>query len=791
MDQSGVQSSRVTVAENQQSLVPSTTTAGNVSAHVTTPTTPTGKGKGKGRGKVLKTAKGFQTGEAALNQGIFLYYQVDRAGSNICCGSQVIYLQFCSFFPIDSQSFNQETTRPGGMLQSAPTTDERSTVTKPGRKKNVRTKTLSQEQLSADAFEPAAMDTSAQLNGGDSGRSRTVTREESSQSNILSSPSSDPIGQDSVKLSRPKSMLFGSGVILVDKLPGDSDPDDDMREKSLVNFPPAKYLSEKTRAALGYTPKGSTDEHTGQAGGDKTTVSSTVFSLKKLRAGGAHDIHTPNTEPQQKQGEGQQEHSVHENSPYPNSRINVRSRRIVVTGSTDADIERSNQITRSTEGPAWMQLGSPTTSTTPNTSMTSEVDASKRRVKVKPKRLRIDDIDLRQQLQRSLSSVTDPESSMVTGQPLQRGVEHQSSIAQSQVARREDLDATEDEGSGVDRDDVKSVHSFRESGSYNDHNNHGRDNNDDKSSGGGGGGGGVNMTRRSGHRTSMDNGSSNKGVQGGTNGTNGGQRSKENGDSGAGKRSLSAFNSSGLVSFPSGEGDASDLDEVSGEAAIKSEDSQLETASVINRLKIMKRKSNSNMTGSNVFKKSKDMAKDSTTASFLTSSADSPTSPSFVKTRENDMDVESPIGDASLSSAKFKKQKEEEEEGEMMDYLPMEDDISCPHLFGIEDSENDEDEADDDRDEEDVDENDDENENMDECLTEGSSPSATVKDLPTRQRPPPSKPEDEGKVGSKKKSIGGGGTKGQQPVSASDPIQIKGRDWIKRLAMPETAWVSN
>jgi len=682
--------------------------------------------------------------------------------------------------------YNQDATRPG-VMQTATAADDRSTIAKAGRKKNVRTKTLSQEQLSADTFESTAMETSAQLNGGESGRSRTVTREEISQNNVLLSHSSDPIGQESVKVSRPKSMLFGSGVILVDKLPGDSDPDDDMGEKSLVNFPPAKYLSEKTRAALGYTPKVSADENT-QAGGDKTTVSSTVFSLKKLRAGGAHDIHTLSAEPQKQEGEGQQEHSVHEDAPYSNNRINIRSRKIVVTGSTDADIERSNQITRSTEGPAWMQLGSPTSSVTPNTSLTSDGDVSKRRVKVKPKRLRIDDIDLRQQLQRSLSSVTDPESAVMAVQPLPRGEEQQPGVTQPEAARRVDLDVTEDEGSGVDRDDVKSVHSFRESGSYrrdNDHNNHEKESDDDKSNGGGGGAT-ANVTRRGAHRTSMDNGSNSKGIQGGTNDSNGGQRGKQgSGDNGGGKRSLSASVSSGLVSFPSGEDDASDRNEVGSEAAIKSEDPQLETASVINVLKIMKRKSNSNLIGSNLFKKSKDMSKDSTSASFLASSVDLPTSPSILKTQENDMDVETPIGDASIPSTKLKKQKEEEED-EMMDYLPMEDDISCPHLFGIEDSENDEDEADDDRDEEDVDENDD----MDEGLTEESSPSATVKDLPTRQGPLASKSEDEGKVGSRKKSIGSGGTKGQQPVSPLDPIQIKGRDWVKRLAMPEIAWVS-
>jgi len=70
MDQSGVQTLRVTVPESQQSAILSTTTVGNPSSQTSTPATPTGKGKGKGRGKVLKAAKG-QTGEAGLNQGIF------------------------------------------------------------------------------------------------------------------------------------------------------------------------------------------------------------------------------------------------------------------------------------------------------------------------------------------------------------------------------------------------------------------------------------------------------------------------------------------------------------------------------------------------------------------------------------------------------------------------------------------------------------------------------------------------------------------------------------------------
>lgn len=96
-----------------------------------------------------------------------------------------------------------------------------------------------------------------------------------------------------------------------------------------------------------------------------------------------------------------------------------------------------------------------------------------------------------------------------------------------------------------------------------------------------------------------------------------------------------------------------------------------------------------------------------------------------------------------------------------IDYLPMEDDPECPHMFGIGESDKEKDSF-----------SEDDAEDEDDTLL-----------------------KDEAEMGSKSsgatfmsKKIGPG-QKGM-PSEMPDDIQKKGRDWVGRLAMPESAWVS-
>jgi hypothetical protein len=95
-----------------------------------------------------------------------------------------------------------------------------------------------------------------------------------------------------------------------------------------------------------------------------------------------------------------------------------------------------------------------------------------------------------------------------------------------------------------------------------------------------------------------------------------------------------------------------------------------------------------------------------------------------------------------------------------IEYLPMEDDPECPHMFGI-------DESDKEKDSSSEDEADEEEEDL--VKTEGETGRATA-------------------APSSKKS--NGGQKGKESTEVQDDIQEKGRAWIRRLAMPESAWVS-
>ncbi|KAG0051394.1 Transcription initiation factor IIB [Gryganskiella cystojenkinii] len=729
----------------------------------------TTKVKGKGRGKSSKTVKGLQVMEAHSNQGQPLFAQ-----------ESVYSTERDEHMPLASEG--------------------KSTPGKPGRKRGPRVKSLSQDQF-MDATEGVTSDLmlspkqqQVSKSGKDSGssspvaiRQRAMKREESSQSNLGSTLGStgqnaeDFNSESTVKLPRPRSMLFGSGVILVDRLPGDSDPEDESEEGGgPASFPPAKYLSDKARAALGFGPKDSWSDQNAPSTGTETTLSSTVISLKKLRSRNVQDVTTLGVETQLGlESEDQQIHSVKGPVSPSNSKINLSSRRAGVVGTTDYDIEKSNQVTRSSDGLASMHVHSPTvgpSTTAASATMGSDGDKDKRQVKLKPKRLRIDDVDLRQ-LQRASSSIADPDSA-ASVQPQQRKQEKKKTLEKQEEhihsGDTENGDNPEDDGSGSEDESPKVLRGARAVGDHRHSGYKDEPNDDGKGSGGSGGG---SFGRRSDSNTALDGRSKGKDDHGGaghgdSNGnTHAGNKKNSQGSNGF-NRNAAAFDRSMMLVD-------SDLNSASRsgiEAEIKPEDQDSETAAQ----KIKKRKSNSNLIGQGVCKKSKDV-----------SSA----------TAQADAGVDS-AGIAVPSPRRRARQKEEEEEERAaMDYLPMEDDISCPHLFGIEDSER-EDEAMDEHEE-----NDDDNEDevMEEGLTEGSleavvpvqnSRGSDQSDSPPATRMGSGEDEKATAKASVKKTNGSGNSgnsaktqqQPQQPLDPMDAVHAQGRDWVKRLAMPESAW---
>ncbi|KAF8931051.1 Transcription initiation factor IIB [Haplosporangium gracile] len=240
----------------------------------------------------------------------------------------------------------------------------------------------------------------------------------------------------------PNSLLFGSGMILVKKLHDASGYGTSSGSEGSTKFPPSQ-LSIKTGYDLGKA-----------AGPASSTFSpltplsavATALAVKKKRpklidikdevistsSGAAHGKNDPLPPP----------------PPPTKGKGGNRGRKgLVLVGSTDADIERSNQITRS-GGPAWLMMGanaassssngsfgtgagSSSTSTSATASLAAGGPASatsasgpadsigiRRRAplspstlliendKRKPKRIKIDDKDVRQ-VQRTSSTLTD------------------------------------------------------------------------------------------------------------------------------------------------------------------------------------------------------------------------------------------------------------------------------------------------------------------------------------------------------------------------------------------------
>ncbi|KAF8925825.1 hypothetical protein BGZ52_006431, partial [Haplosporangium bisporale] len=131
-------------------------------------------------------------------------------------------------------------------------------------------------------------------------------------------------------------------------------------------------------------------------------------------------------------------------------------------------------------------------------------------------------------------------------------------------------------------------------------------------------------------------------------------------------------------------------------------------------------------------------------------------------------------GDLSKGKGKkkVKKSKIEKEDSETeIEYLPMEDDIRCPNMFGLEGLEYGlEKESSDNEGEDDEEDDDDE---------DGDAKSEQQGDGKSGSEPGSSKKGN--------KSANATAT----PTDAEDPIHAQGRQWVKKLSMPEEAWVES
>ncbi|KAG0352782.1 hypothetical protein BG005_007817 [Podila minutissima] len=123
---------------------------------------------------------------------------------------------------------------------------------------------------------------------------------------------------------------------------------------------------------------------------------------------------------------------------------------------------------------------------------------------------------------------------------------------------------------------------------------------------------------------------------------------------------------------------------------------------------------------------------------------------------------------------KAKKSKIEREDSETeIEYLPMEDDIRCPNMFGLEgleyglEKESSDTEGEDDEEDEDDEDGDAKSEQQGDGKA-GSGPGSSKK-------------------GNKSASA----SVTAAPTDAEDPIHAQGRQWVKKLTMPEDAWVES
>ncbi|KAI7817556.1 hypothetical protein BC939DRAFT_324495 [Gamsiella multidivaricata] len=577
-----------------------------------------------------------------------------------------------------------------------------------------------------------------------SARQRSVKMEENFQDRIPHSENGSNSGFTTAGGHdlAPESLLFGSGMILVKKLPDGSSSSSEGSKQ----FPPSQ-LSIKTGRDFGIrnepasatlntptTPLSANSVKKKRSrlqleNGEKEQTVSALAGLTPQPQLSKTDMATPSSPPPP--------------PPPVRGKSASRPRKGAASGSTDADIERSNQITRS-PGPAWMMFGANNTgASTANSSsvnsaapggssksgdtsaITNNTGVRRRpplppssllaeNEKRKPKRIKIEDKDVRQ-VQRSSSSLTDVGDSdkRNEGELKSNSNKHVGLTEDGNDRDSEDEDELEDEEDEVleegERDNAdQSGARKRRSPGDDDDDHHG--DNDTNPSGGGGG----------------------------SSGTNG----QSQGSGGGGAR------------------------------------------------KSMKRKSNSNLGGSNSNKKTKEKSKGSSSA--VSQEGELSVSGREGETPKSSASTEDSTGicpDGRSKAGRRKNGKNDKERKDLkargtiraagsadtdteMGYLPMEDDIECPHMFGIDESDKDKG----------LSSSEDEVEDEDEVTKDED---AAVKDEPE------SGVKSSGvSTASKKPSSvsNGAGSKAGDSLEMPDDIQKQGREWVDRLAMPESAW---
>ncbi|KAG0308223.1 Transcription initiation factor IIB, partial [Dissophora globulifera] len=740
----------------------------------------------------------------------------------------------------------------GGSLPSA--ADDKS-MAKPGRNNKTKTKVSSSSTTTVESqhghgFDGRGDSAAYDFPAGGAGQRRPVKREGSGDRSLQHIPenSSMPMATTFVGSTMmsgrdmaPKSLLFGTGMILVNKLPDgmpSSSPGfgSDSSPRGFRQFPPSQ-LSIKTARDPG-VPGGKDSMSSATMGPGTPGTPSSASSMKKRsrmawEQGDRESMETtgPNgyngnssiRSPQQPQYAPHLGSNRGELSPLSPPPVTTptktksgsgsgggmgRGRKTSGTaGSTDVDIERSNEITRLATGPAWMKgsltssthstangtngtapgATTPTSATAPTSSSSSSssvptlsspttsgypalvgsmgnsdsatvasstaggndnsagvwrrppLPPSKLLVeneKRKPKRIKIEDKDVRQ-VQRSSSSIADSGDGDKDVKTVGRASGKHTNSNGSSSKRSGAAGSTEEEAADDDEDadgegeDEVLEEGERESGDVagsqkrrspegDDEDHHGHGDDDTGAAGGG------------------SNGAS--GSSGNSNGSYTNGQSKGSGGAGAGGAGNAGGNANGR--------------------------------------KGMKRKSNSNLAGANS-KKVKEKSKGSPGMTSFGATAVSSESANELGSGDDAGDgkvnfgqqrkgsqsqLRSPRKDSSASGAHGSMDSDTEVES-----LPMEDDVRCPQMFGAEESDR-EDEADDGI-EEDEDEDDD-----DEDTVKDDSESGT---------------KGAGGFEAVKKATNGSLGKGIEAVEMPDDIQKQGRMWISRLAMPDSAWVES
>ncbi|KAF9184098.1 hypothetical protein BGZ51_003564 [Haplosporangium sp. Z 767] len=486
-----------------------------------------------------------------------------------------------------------------------------------------------------------------------------------SSSNIIMAPGLAIMtpGQHHENIKAPESLLFGSGMILVKKLP-DASPGPNQGQD------PSTFLSPTAPEGLSVDTSGLTtadlDSASGPAQSRTTTPSSgpalTIYSVKKRKSRLLVD-------PETNQDTDSPSPPPPPPAPAPAPIKKGRGRK---TPASTEDIERSNEITRS-PGPAWMMFG--INNSTPSTSASggnvdnrplAENDKRKR------KKIKIKDLDVRQ-VQRSSSS-----SSLVVGSSDTNKGGEQGLEGEDELLREDDEEEQGNSGRGSKGDLEPSALKRRLPES---------DNEDQ----GNGNGGSATKSARSGRGR-------------GPGGTKLKYNKRKSGSNGAGNSSNSNDKNSNNHTSSM----------VTGKSAISSDES-----------------TGSGRPSSQAGRSGQKNGKGHKTA----------------KKSKGDRSVATPTGDSEAD----------------IDYLPMEDDINCPHMFGI-------DETDKERysssESEEEDELEDDDDGKDTSGGKSGGGLALAKDV----------------------GDGAAFNVDEIVIDPNDPLQIQGREWVTRLKMPDAAW---